>query len=62
VCGLLADELHLQGWFWTFISAFDLNTAGFAIAGLFVVVWVIAIGYWKLGRVEARWTARPEIQ
>src|SRR5229473_1138441 len=30
VCGLLADELHFQGGFWTFISDFDLNTAGFA--------------------------------
>src|SRR5882757_1899461 len=62
VCGLLADELNLQGWFWAFMSDFDLNTAGFAIAGLFVVVWVLAIGYWKLGRVEARWTPQPEIE
>jgi high-affinity nickel-transport protein len=62
VCGLLADELHIQGGFWTFMSDFDLNTAGFAIAGLFVVVWVIAIGYWKLGRVEARWTAQVEVE
>jgi high-affinity nickel-transport protein len=62
VCGLLADELHIQGGFWTFMSDFDLNTAGFAIAGLFVVVWVIAIGYWKLGRVEARWTPRAEVE
>jgi high-affinity nickel-transport protein len=62
VCGLLADELHIQGGFWTFMSDFDLNTAGFAIAGLFVVVWVIAIGYWKLGRVEARWTPQAEVE
>jgi nickel/cobalt transporter (NiCoT) family protein len=62
VCGLLADELHIQGGFWTFMSDFDLNTAGFAIAGLFVLVWVIAIGYWKLGRVEARWTTQVEAE
>ncbi len=30
--------------------------AGFAIAGLFVVVWAIAIAYWKLGGLDQRWT------
>ena len=55
VCGLLSDELQLHGGFWDWMSNFDINTAGFAIAGLFVVVWVAAIAYWKLGRVEARW-------
>ncbi len=55
VCGLLSDELQLHGGFWDWMSNFDINTAGFAIAGLFVVVWVAAIAYWKLGRVETRW-------
>jgi nickel/cobalt transporter (NiCoT) family protein len=56
VFGLLSDELKLHGGFWDFMSDFDINTAGFAIAGLFVVVWAVAIAYWKFGRVESRWT------
>ncbi|HEX4725345.1 MAG TPA: HoxN/HupN/NixA family nickel/cobalt transporter [Pseudonocardiaceae bacterium] len=59
VCGLLSDELNLHGGFWDFMSDFDINTAGFAIAALFVVVWVVAVSYWKLGRVESRWTTPP---
>ncbi len=55
IFGLLSTELRLQGGFWSFMAAFDINKAGFAIAGLFVVVWALAIGYWKLGNVETRW-------
>jgi len=58
VCGLLSDELNLHGWFWDFMSGFDINTAGFVIAALFVVVWVVAVAYWKLGRVESRWVVQ----
>jgi high-affinity nickel-transport protein len=55
VCGLLSSELHVHGGFWDFMANFDINRAGFAIAGLFVVVWVVALAYWKLGKVELRW-------
>ena len=55
VCGLLTSELHLTGGFWQFMADFDINRAGFAIAALFVVVWVAAVAYWKLGGVERRW-------
>lgn len=55
ICGVLTSELHHSGGFWDFVSVFDINTAGFIVAGLFVVVWMLAIAYWKLGRVESRW-------
>ena len=58
IFGLLSDELHLHGGLWSFMANFDINKAGFAIAGLFVVVWGIAIGYWKLGKVDTRWVRR----
>jgi high-affinity nickel-transport protein len=55
--GLLRDQLHwtdaVSGW----LAGLDLNNVGFLIVGLFVVVWGVAIGYWKLARVESRWTA-----
>jgi high-affinity nickel permease len=35
--GLLADELHLSGAFWSLMASFDINRAGFIIVGLSVV-------------------------
>jgi high-affinity nickel-transport protein len=37
------------------MSNFDINRAGFAIAGLFVVVWAVALCYWRISKVESRW-------
>ncbi|HUJ66793.1 MAG TPA: HoxN/HupN/NixA family nickel/cobalt transporter [Acidimicrobiales bacterium] len=59
IAGLLSSELHVHGGAWSFLADFDINRAGFVVAGLFVVVWAVAIGYWKLGRLEQRW-APPE--
>jgi high-affinity nickel-transport protein len=39
------------------MANFDINRAGFAIAGLFAVVWVVAVGYWRFAKVETRWAA-----
>jgi len=60
ILGVLTDELHLDGGLWSVVGNFDINTAGFCIAGLFVVIWVAALAYWRFGRVEARWTADVE--
>jgi high-affinity nickel-transport protein len=59
VFGLLSSELHFHGAFWDFMADFDINKAGFAIAALFVIVWVVAIAYWKIGRVENKWILQP---
>jgi len=55
ILGVLTDELHLSGAFWNVVANFDINTAGFAIVALFILVWVAALAYWRFGRVEARW-------
>jgi high-affinity nickel-transport protein len=55
IVGLLSTELHLHGGFWDFMATFDINKAGFIIAGLFVVVWSIALAVWKLAKVERKW-------
>jgi nickel/cobalt transporter (NiCoT) family protein len=57
ITGLLSSELHLHGWLAATMASFDLNTAGFVVVGLFVVVWAIALAVWRWGRVEARWEA-----
>ncbi len=58
IFGVLSTELHIHGGFWDFMANFNINKAGFAIVGLFLAVWVIALGYWKLGGVEARWAGQ----
>jgi nickel/cobalt transporter (NiCoT) family protein len=64
ILGILTTEAHLHGGFWDLMANFNINVAGFCIAGLFVGVWAIALTYWRVGNVESRWTsnvpARPE--
>jgi nickel/cobalt transporter (NiCoT) family protein len=55
ISGLLSSELHLHGWFGNAMANFNLNTAGFMVVGLFVVIWVVALAVWRFGNVEERW-------
>jgi high-affinity nickel-transport protein len=57
ILGILTTEAHLRGGFWSLMANFNINIAGFCIAALFIIVWAVALTYWRLGRVEARWTA-----
>jgi high-affinity nickel-transport protein len=59
--GVLTSEAHLRGSFWSFMANFDINRAGFVIAGLFVVVWAAAVAWWRLGKLEQRWTVTPDV-
>jgi high-affinity nickel-transport protein len=53
------DDLGLVDPVTSWISAIDLNNAGFAIVGLFVLTWVCAVAYWKIAGVEERWQTAP---
>ena len=55
--GLLSAKLRLRGWLGDYLANFNLNTAGYLVVGLFVLVWAVALGVWRFGRVEARWEA-----
>jgi nickel/cobalt transporter (NiCoT) family protein len=57
ILAVLAAKVHLHGAFWSLMENFNINVAGFCIAGLFVAVWAAALAYWRWGNVEARWTA-----
>jgi nickel/cobalt transporter (NiCoT) family protein len=56
ILGVVTTETHLHGGFWDLMASFNINLAGFCIAGLFVLVWAVALAYWRLGNVESRWT------
>ncbi len=38
------------------IGGLDLNNVGYAIVAIFVLAWIIAVGIWKFGRIEDKWT------
>lgn len=57
ILGILTSELHLTGGFWDLMANFDINTAGFCIAGMFILVWAAALLYWRVGKVEDKWNA-----
>jgi nickel/cobalt transporter (NiCoT) family protein len=57
ILGILTTEAHLHGGFWSVMANFNINVAGFCIAGLFIAVWAAALAYWRWGDVEARWTS-----
>jgi nickel/cobalt transporter (NiCoT) family protein len=57
---VLHDDLNLVDPLTSWVSAIDLNNAGFAIVGLFALTWLCAVTYWKVAGVEKRWqTTRP---
>src|SRR4051794_23003023 len=55
--GILSDKLGWTGGLWDWIGGVDLNTIGFAIVGVFIGVWLLAVAVWKFGRIEEKWTA-----
>jgi high-affinity nickel-transport protein len=57
IVSLLAEKLGLSGGAWDWLAAIDLNTIGFAIVGLFVATWLVALAIWHFGNIEERWTA-----
>jgi high-affinity nickel-transport protein len=55
ICQVISEQLNLTGFFWDYANGFNLNSAGYIIVGLFVVVWAIALLLWKYGKIEDRW-------
>jgi high-affinity nickel-transport protein len=53
---LFAEQLRWQGAFWQWLGGLDLNTLGFAVVGLFVCTWAIALLVWRYGRIEEKWS------
>lgn len=59
VLGLIGQQADLNSPFWHFVRGFNINAAGYVVVGLFVVTWAAAILYWRLGRVEEKWSSFP---
>jgi high-affinity nickel-transport protein len=57
ILGLIGQQAHLAGGFWEFMAGFNINKAGFVIAGVFALTWVIALAIWRFGQIEEKWDA-----
>jgi high-affinity nickel-transport protein len=53
--GVAHDDFGLSNVVVDKIAGLDLNNVGFIIVGVFVLVWAVAIAYWRVARVERRW-------
>jgi high-affinity nickel-transport protein len=58
ILGLIGQEANFNSPFWSFVQGFNINEAGYAIVGLFVVTWAMALLYWRLARVEEKLGSR----
>jgi high-affinity nickel-transport protein len=55
---VLTEKLDITGGPLPWIAGLDLNYVGFAIVGLFVLTWAVALAVWRFGRIEQRWNDR----
>ncbi|PRY45676.1 high-affinity nickel-transport protein [Geodermatophilus tzadiensis] len=55
--GLLVERLQLEAAPLVWLASLDLEHVGFAIVGLFVTTWAVAVAVWRFGRIEQRWAA-----
>lgn len=58
--GLFARQLGWHGPFWDLLGGLDMNMVGFAVVGMFVVTWAVAVLVWRYSRIEERWTPAAE--
>ncbi|MDX6644993.1 MAG: nickel/cobalt transporter (NiCoT) family protein [Miltoncostaeaceae bacterium] len=54
--GVAHDQLGFVNPVSDWIASLDLNNVGFVVVGVFMAVWAAAIGYWRIARVEHRWS------
>jgi high-affinity nickel-transport protein len=53
---IVVDKLSITSGPLAAIGSLDLNLVGYAIVGLFVLTWGIALAVWHLGDIERKWS------
>ena len=57
LASVVADQAGITSGPLAAVAGIPLDYAGYAIVGLFVLAWVVALGVWRYGRIEERWSA-----
>jgi high-affinity nickel-transport protein len=55
--GVLTDQAAITSGPFAWVSNINLDYAGYGIVGLFLAGWLIALGMWRYGHIEQRWSA-----
>ena len=55
--GVLADKAHITTGPVAAVAKIPLDYAGYGIVALFVLAWLVALGVWRFGRIEERWSS-----
>jgi high-affinity nickel-transport protein len=55
--GVIAEQARIDSGPLAAIANIPLDYAGYAIVGLFVVAWLVAVAIWRFGRIEEKWTS-----
>ena len=58
VISIITDRFGIESGPLAWVAELDLNYVGYAIVILFVATWIVALGVWRYGRIEERWTTR----
>jgi high-affinity nickel-transport protein len=59
--GLIVERLDVESGPLAWVASLDLGYVGFAVVGLFVLAWALALAVWRYGRIEERWSAPAEL-
>jgi high-affinity nickel-transport protein len=54
---IVTDQLGITSGPLAALAGLNLNDVGYAIVGMFVLTWVVALAVWRFGRIEEKWTA-----
>jgi nickel/cobalt transporter (NiCoT) family protein len=54
--GVLAKQLSITSGPLAWIAGIPLDYAGFAIVGVFILAWIVALAIWRGRRIEERWS------
>src|SRR6476646_7824872 len=54
---VMSTNLGLRGRGWDSVNSLDFGTLGYAMVGLFIIVWAVSVSVWKVRRIEDRWNA-----
>jgi len=55
--GVLADQADIRSGPIAMIADIPLDYAGYGIVALFFAAWLVALGIWRYGRIEEKWSA-----
>jgi high-affinity nickel-transport protein len=56
IASIVAEKAGITSGPLAWAAGLDLNNVGYAIVGLFVLTWVVALAVWRFARIEDRWT------